>query len=115
MALGDKVNERKLKRCETTYQNWRSPRTHSCTAMILKHALCLTLLNSSGVNRVGCVGGDAALVAGVARHGDVAVQAPPIAPRVFDHVPGSHMKREEVSEGEGRAACTTEGWRENSS
>jgi hypothetical protein len=75
----------------------------------------LSALKSVGEDRVAGICGNAALVAGVARHGDVAVQAPPIAPRVFDHVPGSHMKREEVSEGEGRAACTTEGWRENSS
>ena len=55
-------------------------------------ALRLQLVNSVGEDGVGCIRGDAALVACVARHGDVSVQAPHIAPRVFDHVPGRGMK-----------------------
>ena len=56
--------------------------------------LGLSALQSVGKHRVAGIRGDAALVARVARHGDVAVQAPPIAPRVLDHVPGSRMRRE---------------------
>ena len=56
--------------------------------------LGLSAPQSVGEHRVAGIRGDAALVARVARHGDVAVQAPPIAPRVFDHVPGSRVRRE---------------------
>jgi hypothetical protein len=55
-------------------------------------ALRLQLVNSVGEDGVGCIRGDAALVACIARHGDVSVQTPHIAPRVFDHVPGRGMK-----------------------
>jgi hypothetical protein len=64
--------------------------------------LGLSALQSVGKHRVAGIRGDAALVARVARHGDVAVQAPPIAPRVLDHVPGSRMKREAGCGGDAR-------------
>jgi hypothetical protein len=55
----------------------------------LLHCIAHTDASSVGKDGIGGVRGDAALVAGVARHGDKTIHAPTIAPRIFDHVPGN--------------------------
>jgi hypothetical protein len=52
--------------------------------------------SSAGKDGVGGVGGNAALVVRVARHCDVAVQAPHVTPRIFHHVPSLMLRNRKM-------------------